>query len=151
MPYIAYLPYIQNIPYFPNMPYQTDHTHHTYPTYHTTPHHTTGGGEGDSATSPPHTGGGRGKISYGATIWDPSHGGGRGGRQGLVHILYIYIFIHKIYIFQRLIGEVSCCAMQRLSWLIVRHYESGITGPWCCVCIYIYICMYVCNVCNVCM
>ena len=65
MPYIPYLPYIPNIPYFPNMPYQTDHTHHTYPTYHTTP--------------PPHHRGGRGKISYGASIWDPSHGGGGEG------------------------------------------------------------------------
>ena len=82
MPYIPYLPYIPNIPYFPNMPYQTDHTHHTYPTYHTTPppHHR---GEGDSATPPPHHRGGRGKISYGASIWDPSHGvGGRGGVAG---------------------------------------------------------------------
>jgi hypothetical protein len=25
------------------------------------------------------TGGGRGKISYGASIWDPSHGGGGEG------------------------------------------------------------------------
>ena len=55
--------------------------------------------------------------------------GGEGGAAGPGAYKYIYIFLHKIYIFQRLIGEVSCCAMQRLSWLIVRHYESGITGP----------------------
>ena len=63
-----YIPYLPDIPYFPNMPYQTGHTHHTYPTYHTTP--------------PPHHRGGRGKISYGASIWDPAHGGG-GGVAGL--------------------------------------------------------------------
>ena len=43
-------------------------------------HHTTGG-EGDSATPPPHHRGGRGKISYGTSIWDPSttpQGGGGG-------------------------------------------------------------------------
>ena len=75
MPCIPYLPYIPNIPYFPNMPYQTDHTHHTQ---HTIPHpHDTTGGEGDSATPPPHHRGEGG--------WDPSHGG-RGGWQGLVHI-----------------------------------------------------------------
>ena len=105
MPYIAYLPYIPNIPYFPDMPYQTDHTHHTYPTYHTTPtpHHrgrggqyytptTPQGGERDTNTPPPHhrrgegqyhtpttPQGGRGKISYGGSIWNPSHGGRRGG------------------------------------------------------------------------
>ena len=87
--YIPYLPPIQYqpfMPYFPNMPYQTDHTHHTYPTYHTTtppPHHR----EGDSAVPHTHhTTGGEGKISYGGSIWDPSHRGG----QGLVQIYTSY-------------------------------------------------------------
>ena len=79
MPYIAYLP---NIPYFPNMLYQTDHTHHTYPTCHTTP--------------PPHHRGGRGKISYGGSIWDPSLGGRGGGRAWCIYIV-IYIYTYYIY------------------------------------------------------
>ena len=47
------------------------------------PHHTTGGG--------------RGKISYGASIWDPSHGGGgEGGVAGPGAYIYIYTHTHII-------------------------------------------------------
>ena len=101
-------------PYNTNHSCHTYHTYHTYQTYHTFqtchtrptihtihtqhtiphPHHTTGG-EGDSATPPPHHRGGRGKISYGASIWDPSHGGwGEGGVAGPG--AYIYIYSHEI-------------------------------------------------------
>ena len=61
-------------PYIPNIPYHTP----------TTPQ----AGEGDSnSATPHHTTGGEGKISYGGSIWDPSHGVGEGGVwQGLVHI-----------------------------------------------------------------
>ena len=88
-------------PYNTNHSCHTYHTYHTYQTYHTfqtchtrptihtihtqhtIPHtHHTTGGEGDSATHPPHHSGGRWKISHGASIWDPSHGGD-GGWQGL--------------------------------------------------------------------
>ena len=94
MQYIPCLPYIPNIPYFPNMPYQTHHTHHTYPTYHTTPppHHRA---EGDSTTPPPHHRGGRGRSHMGAYM-GPIPWGGRGGWQGLVHNIYINIYIYYI-------------------------------------------------------
>ena len=67
-------------------PYNTNHSCHTRPTIHTIhtqhtiPHplHTTGGGGGQCHT-PTTPQGGRGKISYGASIWDASHGGGEGG------------------------------------------------------------------------
>ena len=103
MPYIAYLPYIPNIPYFPNMPYQTDHTHHTYPTYHTTlpPHHRGGEGQFHPPTTPQ---GGRGKISHGGSIWDPSNGG---GWQGLVHFLYTILFSLYIYILHHYCISIS--------------------------------------------
>ena len=61
-------------PYIPNIPYHT-----TLPPHHRGFH---------TPTTPQ---GGRGKISYGGSIWDPSHGGGEGGWQGLVHIYYITI------------------------------------------------------------
>ena len=63
-------------PYIPNIPYHTP----------TTPQG--GGGQCHTATTPQ---GGRGKISYGASIWDPSHGGGRGG--GRAWCIYIYYYI----------------------------------------------------------
>ena len=61
--------------------FQTCHTRptiHTIHTQHTIPH-------------PHHTTGGEGKISYGASIWDPSHGGGgRGGVAGPGAYIHLY-------------------------------------------------------------
>ena len=116
MPYIPYLPYIPNIPYFPNMPYQTDHTHHTYPPYHTTPppHHRGGGGQCHTPTTPQ---GGRGKISYGTSIWDPSHMGGEGGWQGLVHIYTWFPGVYPFYMFHRVYPLLSM--LQRYGCLYV--------------------------------
>ena len=130
-------------PYNTNHSCHTYHTYHTYQTYHTFqtcqtrptihtihaqhtiphPHHTTGGGGGQWHTpTTPQGGRGRGKISYGASIWDPSHGG-EGGWQGLVHI-YIYIYIHTyihIYIYIYLYAQI----------IHIHMY------------IYIYICIYI--------
>ena len=61
-------------PYIPNIPYHT-----TLPPHHRGFH---------TPTTPQ---GGRGKISYGGSIWDPSHGGGEGGVAGPgAYILHHY-------------------------------------------------------------
>ena len=68
-------------PYIPNIPYDTPTTPQggrgTVPHRH----HTTGGG------------GGRSHISYGASIWDPSHWGGGGGVAGPGAYIYIYTWV----------------------------------------------------------
>ena len=114
LPYIPNIPYFPNMPYQTDHTHHTYPPYHTTPPphhrggrgtvphpHHTTGgegedliwdqymgpiHHTTGGGGGQCHT-PTTPQGGRGKISYGTSIWDPSHmGGGEGGGwQGLVH------------------------------------------------------------------
>ena len=83
------------------MPYQTDHTHHTYPTYHTTP--------------PPHHRGRRGKISSGASIWDPSHGGVAGPGA--------YIYIYCIHTYTLFLHVFAMLAVSRVN-------PSTSTMPW---------------------
>ena len=68
-------------PYIPNIPYHTP----------TTPQ----GGGGGQCHTPTTQQGGRGKISYGASIWDPSQGGRGGGRAWCIYI-YIHIYIYYI-------------------------------------------------------
>ena len=122
MLYIAYLPYIPNIPYFPNMPYQTDHTHHTYHTTQNTP------------TTP--QGGGRGKISYGGSIWTYPMGG-RGGWQGLVHIyIYMYDYVtlsqgnQKRLILPTNNGDIMRTIMFGIWWDVLAYFTNNMM--WVC-------------------
>ena len=69
-------------PYIPNIPYHTP----------TTPQ----GGEGDSATPPPHNRGGGGRSHMGPVYGTHPRGGRGGGRAWCIYI-YIYIYIYILY------------------------------------------------------